>query len=163
MAGENLVDWNGRAIGYRGTIPRISPAILADVGQAQARLERMARQVRPEAPWTTRKAADWDAQTFATWIRRNTVTSGARTLLEIATEAVWAAEPEDVSLLHVLFYTSAAGSFDALIGTEGGAQQDRFVGGSQLVPIRLAERPSCAPYCRSSAGIACSCRRCTAR
>jgi monoamine oxidase len=29
---------------------------------------------------------------------------------------------------------------DALAGTHGGAQQDRFVGGSQRVPIRLAEQ-----------------------
>jgi monoamine oxidase len=63
----------------------------------------------------------------------------ARTLLEIATEAVWAQEPGDLSLLHVLFYTHSAGSFDALIGTEGGAQQDRFVGGSQRLALRAAE------------------------
>ncbi len=139
-AGENLVDWNGRLVRYRGSIPRISPAILADVGQAQARLERLARRVDPGAPWQAPKAHQWDAQTFDTWIRRNTVTRGAATLLEIAVEAVWAAEPSDVSLLHVLFYTAAAGSFDALIGTEGGAQQDRFVGGSQTVALRLADR-----------------------
>jgi monoamine oxidase len=29
---------------------------------------------------------------------------------------------------------------DALAGTAGGAQQDRFVGGSQVVPLRLAEQ-----------------------
>jgi monoamine oxidase len=50
-----------------------------------------------------------------------------------------AAHPADVSLLHVLFYTHSAGSFDLLVGTEGGAQQDRFVGGSQLVSQRVAE------------------------
>ncbi|MEI6448246.1 MAG: flavin monoamine oxidase family protein, partial [Actinomycetes bacterium] len=138
--GEHLVDWDGRLIRYTGSIPRINPAVLADVGQAQARLERMARAVDPAAPWQTPKAERWDSQTFATWIARNTVTKGAATLLEIACEAVWACEPADVSLLHILFYTAAAGSFEELIGTEGGAQQDRFVGGSQLVAQRLAER-----------------------
>jgi monoamine oxidase len=39
----------------------------------------------------------------------------------------------------VLFYTHSGGGFDALIGTSGGAQQDRFVGGSQLVALRVAE------------------------
>ena len=53
---------------------------------------------------------------------------------------MWACEPEDVSLLHVLFYTHSAGRFDDLIGTEGGAQQDRFVGGSQRLALGLAER-----------------------
>ena len=31
------------------------------------------------------------------------------------------------------------------------------------LPLSRWGRPSCAPYCRSSAGTACSCRRCTAR
>ena len=138
--GENLVDWNGRKVRYRGSIPRINPAVLADVAQAQARLERLARKVDPERPWAARKAGRWDSRTFASWISANTATSGAATLLEIATEAVWAAEPADLSLLHVLFYVSAAGSFENLIGTEGGAQQDRIRGGSQLLATRLAER-----------------------
>ena len=60
-------------------------------------------------------------------------------LLGLGIEAVWAAQPEDMSLLHVLFYIHSAGSLERLFDTEGGAQQDRFVGGSQLVPIRMAE------------------------
>ena len=60
-------------------------------------------------------------------------------LLELGIEAVWAAQPEDLSLLHVLFYIHSAGSLELLFDTEGGAQQDRFVGGSQLLAIRMAE------------------------
>ncbi len=52
---------------------------------------------------------------------------------------MWAAEPADVSLLHVLFYIHSAGSLEMLFDTAGGAQQDRFVGGSQLLPLRAAE------------------------
>jgi monoamine oxidase len=137
--GENVIEWRGENRRYRGAIPRINPAILADVAQAQVRLDRMARRVPLEAPWEADRAARWDAQTFATWLHRNVATAGARTLLEIGVEAVWAQEPSDLSLLHVLFYTHSGGGFDALIGTSGGAQQDRFVGGSQLVALRLAE------------------------
>jgi monoamine oxidase len=85
------------------------------------------------------RAAGWDSQTFATWIRRNTRTEGARRLFELATEAVWAAEPGDVSLLHVLFYTHSGGGFNTLVGTGGGAQQDRFHGGSQRLALLMAE------------------------
>lgn len=73
------------------------------------------------------------------WVRRNTRTAAARSLFELATEAVWAAEPADVSLLHVLFYTRSGGGFNTLVGTGGGAQQDRFHGGSQRIPQLLAE------------------------
>jgi monoamine oxidase len=137
--GENVIEWRGERKRYRGAIPRINPAILADLAQAQVRLDRMARSVPLETPWEAARAARWDAQTFATWLQRNVATAGARTLFEIGVEAVLAQEPADLSLLHVLFYTHSGGGFDALIGTSGGAQQDRFVGGSQLVALRLAE------------------------
>ena len=72
-------------------------------------------------------------------MRRNVFTQGARDGLSLGVEAVWAAQPEDLSLLHVLFYISSAGGLDALWDTEGGAQDARVVGGSQLISIRMAE------------------------
>ncbi len=138
--GDNVVEIGGSMRRYRGAIPKINPAVLVDIGQAQFRLDRMARGVPTEAPWRAARAEAWDAQTMWTWIRRNTATKAARALLQLAVEAVWAAHPADVSLLHVLFYTRSAGGFDDLVGTEGGAQQDRFVGGSQELALRLASR-----------------------
>src|SRR5215213_6953675 len=137
--GENVIEYGGRLRRYRGTIPRINPVVLLDVERAQRRLNRMARRVPLDAPWEAPGAAALDGQTAATWMRRNLATKAGRTLLELGIEAVWAAQPEDMSLLHVLFYIHSAGSLEMLFGTEGGAQQDRFVGGSQLVPIRMAE------------------------
>ncbi len=66
-------------------------------------------------------------------------TRGGRELLQLGIESVWAAQPEDISLLHLLFYIRSAGSLELLFDTEGGAQQDRFVGGSQRVAERMAE------------------------
>ena len=72
-------------------------------------------------------------------MRRNVRTPTARDLMRLGIWAVWAAEPEDVSLLHVLFYIRSAGSFEELIDTEGGAQDARVVGGTQLISLRMAE------------------------
>ncbi len=73
-------------------------------------------------------------------MRRNLRTRPGRALMEGVVEAVWAAEPEDLSLLGVLFYVASAGGIEPLISTEGGAQQDRFVGGSQTLALRLSEQ-----------------------
>ncbi len=124
---------------YSGTIPKLAPHALADFGQAAFRLDRMARKVPTAAPWEARRAAAWDAQTFETWVRRNLRTKHGRSLMKGVVEAVWACEPADVSLLHILFYIHSAGGTEALIATEGGAQQDRFVGGSQRISLALAE------------------------
>ena len=138
--GRKVLHFNGKRGTYSGAIPRINPLVLTDVGQAQARLEALARKVPTAAPWTAQKAGQWDGQTFETWIRRNTASRSARTLLALAAEAVFAAEPADLSLLHVLFYSHSGGSLQKLIDTTGGAQQDRFTGGSAAIAERLAGR-----------------------
>ncbi|MGH9048650.1 MAG: flavin monoamine oxidase family protein [Acidimicrobiia bacterium] len=138
--GDHMLRFGTASARYRGTIPRISPLVLADMARAQSRFDRLARRVPLEAPWAADAASEWDAQTFATWIRRNLRTPKARALFELYSEAVFAAEPADFSLLHALFYTHSGGGVDILTGTRGGAQQDRFVGGSQLAARGLADR-----------------------
>jgi monoamine oxidase len=137
--GENVIEYAGSLRRYRGTIPRINPLVLLDVERAQRRLNRLARRVPLEAPWEAPNAPALDGQTAATWMRRNMATKTGRMLLELGIEAVWAAQPEDMSLLHVLFYIHSAGSLELLFDTDGGAQQDRFVGGSQRIPILMAQ------------------------
>ncbi|HST54638.1 MAG TPA: flavin monoamine oxidase family protein [Solirubrobacteraceae bacterium] len=137
--GQNLFELNGRLSRYRGLIPHINPAALLDMGQAQLRLERMSKQVPLEHPWRAEKAAAWDGQTFWTWIQRNLATRAGRATMQLATEAVWAAHPADLSLLHVLYYAHSAGGLQTLISVDGGAQAERFEGGSQLLPVRMAE------------------------
>jgi monoamine oxidase len=137
--GENLLRFGATQARYRGTIPRINPVTLADMAQAQTRFDRLARQVPLDAPWTAPKAERWDTMTFETWIVRNARTEKARSLLRLFSEAVFAAEPGDYSLLHALFYTHSGGGVDALAGVKDAAQQDRYVGGSQVVPIAMAE------------------------
>ena len=82
------------------------------------------------------------------------VTRDGRQLVELAVESVFSAEPRDISMLHALFYTHAAGSFGSLINTDDGAQMYRLHGGSQLIAIRAAN---------TARATGCGCpRRCSA-
>ena len=92
-AGQNVVELGGRLTRYTGTIPKLRPHVMADVGQAMARLDRMAQKVPPEAPWNAPKAKQWDSQTVWSWMRHNMVTPTGREMMEIAVKAVWAAMP----------------------------------------------------------------------
>ena len=138
--GEHLLEWRGRVRRYTGTVPRLNPVVLADVAQAQRRTERMARTVPLDAPWEAPRAREWDATTLETWLRRHVRTAAARELIRIGVEAVWAADPGELSLLHALFYLRSGEGWSALLDTGGGAQQDRFVGGSQLLSTTMAEQ-----------------------
>lgn len=51
---------------------------------------------------------------------------------------MWSCRPSGLSLLHALFYARAAGSLQAVISVEGGAQQDRLDGGAHALSARLA-------------------------
>ena len=93
-----------------------------------------------EAPWSAPKAAASTPRPSQTWIRRNCRSRLGRKTMETACRAVFSVEPSEISLLHVLFYIRSAGGWDPLLDTPDGAQQDRIVGGSQLISLRLAER-----------------------
>lgn len=138
-AGRNLLDVDGKRRRYRGTIPRVDPRGLWDLFVVRRRLHRLAKAVGAERPWAAERAAELDGETLAEWCERNVRSEIARDLLGLAARTVWGEGPEQLSMLHVLFYVSAAGSFDKLIDTEGGAQQDRLDGGAQLLPLGLAD------------------------
>jgi monoamine oxidase len=115
----------------------LRPADLLDFAQAQAKLETLARAVPLGQPWEAPRAEAYDTQTVAAWLKENTATASARSLFDLVVEGTLG-RADEVSLLYFLFYLHSAGGLDALENTEGGAQDSRFVGGSQLVALRLA-------------------------
>ena len=145
--GDNVLYLLDRWSRYPAT-PGLSPdpdfqeAILTAIGS----LDPMAAEVPVDAPWKAPRAAEWDAMTFEDWKQQNLSSVGAKRLVDVASEAIFGAEPSELSLLYVLAYTAAAGnernpgSFARLIATPDGAQESRFVGGSQRIALRLARR-----------------------
>lgn len=116
----------------------LPPHVLADVAVAQLRLERMAATVPLDEPWAAPRARLWDSQTVETWVRRHVHTRTGRRFWRLVVPAVFACEAHELSLLHFLFYCRSGGMLDSLLGTQGGAQQDRVVGGTQSLSERLA-------------------------
>ena len=149
-SGDNIYFRNGAATRYSATGPLGAvppdPTGAVEAQKAILQLDDMARTIPLDAPWTAPRAAEWDGQTFETWKLANTLTDSGRFLLDVAITSIFSCEPRDVSLLFVLFYLAAAGNestpgtIERLVNTGGGAQERRFAGGSQLVPINLAKR-----------------------
>ncbi len=137
--GRSVLELDGRRKTYSGTIPRLGPLVLLDIALARHRLQKLASRVDTSAPWLSPDAAELDAISFGDWLAGGMRTEPARQMLRIACRTVWGAEPDDFSLLHALFYIASAGGLDPLLDVEGGAQELRIVGGSQLIAERMAE------------------------
>jgi monoamine oxidase len=134
--GWHLLSYKGRLLRHRGLVPpRLPPHVLVDFVQASLRLDWNARHVPIAEPWTATDALKWDHTTLEAWMRQAMWSRGGRSLMRMATTALFSAEPGELSLLHYLFYGHSAGLSRGLIN----AQHARFVGGSQEVAIRLAE------------------------
>lgn len=146
--------WEGQAVYQRSgsrTLFDVTSPIPPDPDAGDAlgivlQLENMAAEISRSEPWKDANADLYDGQTFETFKLANTSTDGGRFLTDLATNAVWACEPRDISLLHLLFYISSAGnettpgSFIRLTSTTNGAQESRFVGGSQQLSVRMAKK-----------------------
>jgi monoamine oxidase len=137
-AGEYVVALGGRVKRFTGDTFGLAPHVLVEVGIAQKRLEAMAGKVPLDDPWTAPKAESWDGQTFESWLRRNLRFERSRQFWRTVTTAIFSAEATEVSLLHFLFYCRSGGMLDRLMGTKDGAQEQRVVGGSQVVVQRMA-------------------------
>ncbi len=130
---------------YTGTVPP-DPLILPDAGMLQFRLDQMASEIAVDAPWSHPSAAEWDSISFDTWIRQNTVNPDTRNLLLSYLQPAFGSDGANISLLFVAWYIATAGNernlgtFERSAGTEGGAQDSRFILGSQAVPRRLAKK-----------------------
>ena len=85
----------GRTRRYTGLIPKISPLAIVTIALAQAKLDRMAKHVPLEAPWTAKRAAEWDSRSVAWWLERSGIrTAVARDLFEMAVRGLVHRRPE---------------------------------------------------------------------
>ena len=137
--GKNLIRWRGRVRSYRSTIPKLSIIELLDVSRIQWRFDRVCRRVPVDEPWTSPIAEILDSKTLDQWLRYVHASASTRDLMAIMARVTWGCEPDAVSMLHAVRYVKAAGGLGRMLDVKGGAQQDRFPGGTQQIALRMAE------------------------
>lgn len=143
--GASVYLHNGRAKKFSGDIP---PDLLAlpGLGLAMARINHASKQVPIDHPWRARRARAWDAMTFETWLRHNSIGGGALDLVNVFLGSAFGGTAAELSALFSLHYIAGMGdeqhpgTIDRGIAVSGGAQESRFVGGSQQISTLLAEQ-----------------------
>lgn len=124
--------FSGRKGRFKGSIPYNLPmAAQWNLLTVIVRWYGQSWRVPLESPWKARGAAALDAMTVGDWMRQHLRHADAKSTFRIAIESVFAAHPDDISLLHALHYTRSGQGFFSLTESRGGAQQDRLQSGVQ--------------------------------
>lgn len=140
VKGAHLLVDGERVRRYRGLIPKISPLAVLTLARAQWRVDRMAKRVPLEEPWTAKEAPAWDSRTVAWWLERSGIrTRIARDLFDMAVRGLLTADLADVSLLHLLVLVRGHGSINTLFSIQGGAQENLVEGGAGSIAQRMAD------------------------
>jgi putrescine oxidase len=134
------IDGAGKVHRYEGHDPPLGDSSTGGFAHAEDLLDAMAMELDPEAPWAHPKAAAWDAITFEAWLHAEVADELARDLLRSWLAGGFLTKPAHTfSLLQGLWVIAGAGGTYELFEPDQ-CLAYRVVGGSQLLPIRLAER-----------------------
>ncbi len=139
--GEHVfVDPAGRSHRYAGHDAPLGAASESAFERADSKLDSLAKELDPEAPWEHPDAHALDQITFETWLRDEVDDDMARDLLRSWLAGGFLAKPAHTfSLLQGLWMIAGAGGTFELFEPEQ-CLAYRVVGGSQLIALRLAER-----------------------
>jgi monoamine oxidase len=137
--GKNILDLEGKLKTYRGTIPKLDLFSLLNLDWLIRKLEKLARQINPKAPWNHPKAKEFDGQTLDQFLRKSSKTKACYQVIRVGCETIFACDPHEISFLHALFYIRSGTSLECLINVEGGAQQHRIKGGMQTLVEAMAQ------------------------
>jgi monoamine oxidase len=141
-AGNHLLVDGAKILPYKGLIPRISPWAVISIARAQFRIDRMSKRVPLDAPWTAKRANEWDTMTVADWMERSGISEGiARELFGCALRGLFTSEAglHEISFLSMLFLVHSHGSIDTLFSIRNGSQDSLIEGGAGRAARKIAD------------------------
>jgi monoamine oxidase len=138
--GAHLLVDGSRIRRYTGLIPKISPLAVISIALAQMRIDRLAKQVPVDEPWSAKRASEWDARTVGSYVEHCGIRRGiGHDLFEMAVRGLFTGDLHDASFLNLLFLVRAHGSINTLFSIENGAQENMIEGGAGAIAQRMAD------------------------
>ncbi|MFL6288936.1 MAG: flavin monoamine oxidase family protein, partial [Actinomycetes bacterium] len=118
----------------RPTTLRTEPAYTPVVQE----LDALASKIRSDEPWTTADLQTLDEMSMGEWLERNVADSGTRASARKVMEGLMTVPVADMSLLTMLHAARTSGTLAAALGIDGGAQEQRVLGGLHFLAMRMA-------------------------
>lgn len=139
-AGKSLLCLDGKMSHYASNIPKLPLLSLLELALLERRWRRDIDSLIAATPWSGARAARWDAHSVESWLQAHVRTHATREFVRIITRALLCAEPQQVSYLCLLEYMRQGQGLESLINVQGGAQQDKFIGGAWQISKRMADQ-----------------------
>ncbi|XP_022288515.2 amine oxidase [flavin-containing] B-like [Crassostrea virginica] len=139
---EDLVFYTkGRPKRYRENFTAASgPMEYLDENNFFRLLDKMGEEIPPEAPWKAPHAKEWDQMTMQQFLDKHVWTKAIRRFGKSFVNVNVTSEPYEVSLLWFLWYIKCCGGQKRIFATTNGGQERKFIGGSQQISRRIAEK-----------------------
>lgn len=140
---EDIIHYDhGSRLRFRGGgLPKYrNPFVTMDVNNFFRKMDQMGELIPADAPWNCVHAKEWDQMTYKEFMDQNCYTETCKGLAKLFLNICITSEPYESSLLWVLWYVKQCGGTRPIISTSNGGQERKFVGGSQNISIKMAER-----------------------
>jgi monoamine oxidase len=142
------INAQGQSSTFSGDLPSAGAVGIVDLAVLVTKLDTLASQLTAsglDAPWNWSEADTYDYQSAYSWGQANLPdpTTGSQ-LVDLFFDSAYGALSAEVSMLYVISQIAGfgnaqnVGTIERGISSKGGAQDSRFVGGSQLISIKAA-------------------------
>ncbi|BFZ00964.1 hypothetical protein BsWGS_04003 [Bradybaena similaris] len=130
----------GKATRFKSVFPPIGSLLSwLDMNNMLRLFDKMSKEIPQKAPWTAARAKEWDQMTVQQFINQHAWTSAGKYIISDSVRLNNTIEPHEVSLLYILWHYKTVGGVHVINATEGGAQEQKVIGGTQQICNRLAE------------------------
>jgi len=103
-------------------------------------MDEMGKQIPADSPWNAPKAEEWDTMSYKEFLRKNCWTQGAIDFFKNFININITSESYEASCLSFLWYIKQCGGTKRIFSTTNGGQERKFVGGSQQISDKMAEK-----------------------
>ena len=138
--GASLISRAGTVKSYRSNMPKLPISSLLEIAFIERRWKKEVEALPHGKPWLAEQAKQWDAETVESWILKNVRTEAARDFIRTIVGALFCCNSSQLSYLYFLEYFRQGDGLEGLISTEGGALQDKFLGGAWQISKLISEQ-----------------------
>ncbi|KGL78650.1 Amine oxidase [flavin-containing] A, partial [Tinamus guttatus] len=141
VAGYAIHYRRGKSRKFMGISPPTwNPLVYLDYNNFWRTMDKMGKEIPPEAPWDAPHAEEWDKITMAQLINKTCWTKAAKEYATLFVNVNVTSEPHEVSALWFLWYVRQCGGTSRIFSVSNGGQERKFIGGSGQISEKIKER-----------------------